>query len=91
MNVNWYGVEDALLEHGTAVHVGVRRGGSSGVSKGEIITVGTTKARVVSVRYEMAWDALPMSWRQRFPGEPPDPASIATYGLYAANLLRTLE
>jgi hypothetical protein len=77
MNVNWYGVEEELQDRGSAIHIGVQRGWSSSVSVGELITVGSTKAKVMCVRYAASWDALPEVLRNRFRGDIPDPVKRA--------------
>jgi hypothetical protein len=88
MNVDWYGVEEQLRTQRTAVHVGVQRGWSSSVSKGETIIVGCTKAKVMNVRYFASWDEIPDVWRTRHRGDIPDPVTASNYGLYGVLLFK---
>jgi hypothetical protein len=83
----WH-VEEALRTKGVAVHVGVRRGWSSTVTEGEVLTFGDVSARVVKVMYAPSWDALPDRIQWAHQGDLPDPVTAATYGLYAVRLLR---
>jgi len=88
MNVDWWGVESELLARGSAVHIGVSRGWSSSVARGEFITVGGTRAKALTVRQFASVAEIPASWVERFKGQLPDPVTASNYGLYGVMLVR---
>jgi len=86
--VNWYGVEEALRTRGTAVHIGVRHGWSSGVRQGEVIMAGDVRAKVVRRLHGACWEDFPEGWRSEHKGDIPDPVTASNYGLFAVRLMR---
>jgi len=87
-NVNWYGVEEALRTRGTAVHIGVLRGWSSGVRQGAMLMVGGVQAKVLKRLDGVSWEGFPEGWRAEHQGDIPDPVTASNYGLFAVRLMR---
>lgn len=88
MNVNWWGVEEALRTRGTAVHIGVREGWSSCARQGEVIVAGSVRAKVVRRLHAATWEDISEGWRSEHQGDIPDPITVSKYGLFAVRLMR---